>query len=160
MSLRIMLSWAQLGTGMGFSLLEWPKKYVPHLECAWTQSIRQGLADIGSRIECHQTFVYKPRRTQDGHIMDAICAGKQFTALDIRRINGCCLYLQVMLLSDIASPCGQYINQAYYAGDLAQRQNWPSTKYPRQACPNKVTWALWQRALNRTHLLYCTAIYV
>jgi hypothetical protein len=31
--IRIMLAWAQLGTGMGFALLEWPEKAVPHLEC-------------------------------------------------------------------------------------------------------------------------------
>jgi hypothetical protein len=30
-----MLAWAQLDTGMGFSLLEWAEKEVPHLECDW-----------------------------------------------------------------------------------------------------------------------------
>jgi hypothetical protein len=33
--IRIMLAWAQLDTGMGFSLLEWAEKEVPHLECDW-----------------------------------------------------------------------------------------------------------------------------
>ena len=48
--LRIMLVWAQLGTGMGFPLLASPEKNVPHLECKWTESIRTGLANIGARI--------------------------------------------------------------------------------------------------------------
>ena len=150
--LRIMLSWAHLGTGMDFPLLEWPENHVPHLECAWLQSLRHGLADIGGRIECYETFFHKPRRVHDSHIMDAICAGSNFTALEIRRINGCQLYLQVVLLSDIASPCGRYIDPAYYAGDRTNRPNWPTIQYPRQAKPDQQTWTLWHQALHQNHV--------
>jgi hypothetical protein len=56
--LRIMLSWAQLGTGMSFSLLASPAESVPHLECKWTQSIHTGLTSIGARIDSHETFIF------------------------------------------------------------------------------------------------------
>jgi hypothetical protein len=38
--MSIVLTWAQLRTGMGFSLLNSPSVSVPHLECEWLQSIR------------------------------------------------------------------------------------------------------------------------
>jgi hypothetical protein len=57
--LRIMLSWAQLGTGKGFSLLEWPEKSLPQLNCAWLQSVRMGLTCIGACIECTQDGIYQ-----------------------------------------------------------------------------------------------------
>jgi hypothetical protein len=50
--LCITLAWAQLGTGMGFVLLEKPNKRVPHLECAWIQSIR-----ISSKILVWSSFI-------------------------------------------------------------------------------------------------------
>jgi hypothetical protein len=45
--LHFVISWAQLATGMGFYLLEWLEKPVPHLECEWMQSMPTGLANIG-----------------------------------------------------------------------------------------------------------------
>ena len=44
---------------MGFALLEWPEKQVPHLECALLQSIQISLADIGGRIERFDSSVFK-----------------------------------------------------------------------------------------------------
>jgi hypothetical protein len=150
--LRITLSWAQLGTGVGFALLQSPHILVPHLECEWIQSIRTGLTSIDAHLESTITFVYEPRRVSDCHIMDAICSCGIFTTPQIRRINACRLFLKVTLLSDITSPCGKYINDAYYKGDISDRINWPSVKYPRQTRPDKTSWAFWKRGLHLTHL--------
>ena len=141
--MHIMLAWAQLATGMGFSLIEWQEKPVPHLECEWTQSLRTGLADIGARIEMTQPFVYHVRRKHDCHIMDAISQCGRFTPNQMRRINGCRLYLQVTLLSDITTACGRHVNEKYYRGERTHRTNWPTVQYPRQNKPDKTSWALW-----------------
>jgi exonuclease III len=151
--LRIMLSWAQLGTGMGFPLLGSPGKFVPHLECKLTQSIRSGLASVGAHIDSLETFLFLPRRAFDCHIMDEICSCKQFTAPQIQRINACRLYLQATLLSDIATPCGRFIHPAYYKGTRSARINWPTLQYPRQAKPDKTSWAFWRKGLQLTYLL-------
>jgi hypothetical protein len=146
--LQIMLLWAQLATGMGFPLLEWPEKDAPHLECEWLHSIRTGLATIGARIECTNPFVYKPRRKFGSHIMDPICECERFNTTQLRKINACRLYLQVTLLSDVTTPCGKYIIIAYYSGKIENRINWPTVQYPRQELPDKASWALWRRALQ------------
>jgi exonuclease III len=151
--LRITISWAQLETGMGFSLFASPDKFVPHLECKLTQSVRTGLSKIEARIEILETWVYKPRRVADCHIMDAICTSDRFTAPQIRRINACRLFLKVTLLSDITSPTGKHLIPAYYDGDTTNhRINWPTTQYPRQAKPDKTSWSFWRRGLNLAHL--------
>jgi hypothetical protein len=108
--LNITLSWAQLGTGMGFPILACPGKSVPHLECEFLQSFCTGLTTIEARIECYNSFIYKPRCIDDSHIMDAICESPAFTKPNIRRINACRLYLQITLILDLAMPCGKHFD--------------------------------------------------
>jgi hypothetical protein len=81
--LRIMLAWAHLGTGVGFSLLTLPGQTVPHLECTWLQSIRTGLIGIEGRIKIFEPSVHKHCQVANTHIMDAICLGKQFNGTQI-----------------------------------------------------------------------------
>ncbi len=150
--LRIMLAWAQLGTGVGFPLLESPEKAVPQLECKLTQSIRRGLSSIGASIESNEILVFLPRRDSDSHIMDGINSSKRFTATETARINSCRLYMQATLLSDIATPCGRHIHKAYYEGRRSRRINWPSIQYPRQAKPDKTSWNLWRKGLQLAFL--------
>jgi hypothetical protein len=140
----IMLAWAQLGTGMSFPLLEWPEKEVAHLKCKWLQSICTGLSSIGARIKCIKDYVFKPQRTGDEHIMDKICDCKRFTPTQLCKIKACHLFLQVTLMSDIATPCGQSIDSAYYKGTISNFNNWPTVQYSRQHKPDKTSWALWQ----------------
>jgi hypothetical protein len=150
--IRIAFAWAQLATGMGFALFEWPEKEVAHLECDWMQSLRTGLASIAARIECVEEHVFKHRRMGDVHIMDQICDSDSFTDIQIWKINACRLFLQVTLLSDIASPCGYNIESTYYKGAIQDRTNWPTVQYPRQEKPDKTSWSLWRRALHIHYL--------
>jgi exonuclease III len=149
---RIALSWAQLSTGMGFHLLEYPGLWVPQLECHWLTSIRTGLAAITGSIECFESFLVPHAREGDTHIMDAICDCQRFTATQVKQINACRIYLQVLLLSDITTPCGTRMMKNYYIGTREQRQNWPMLTYPRQPKPNLTAWQLWRKALNLLYL--------
>ncbi len=123
---RIAIAWAQLSTGMGFHLLQHPDQLVPHLECQWFESIRTGLNAIDGSIECTESFLVPPAREGDTHIMDAVCDCKRYTATEIKHINACRLYLQVLLLSDVATPCAQYTIKTYHKGKSANRPNQPT----------------------------------
>jgi hypothetical protein len=140
--------WAQLGTGMGFSLLALPEKAVPHLECKLTESIRSGLTSIGARIESKESFVSLPRHASDSHIMDGVVETKHFNKSQLNKINACRLYMQATLVSDITTPCGRQIHPAYYEGKRSRRINWPTIQYPRQAKPDQPSWALWRKGLQ------------
>ena len=151
-TLHTVLAWAQLSTGMGFPLLEWPEKPVSHQECALIQSIQTGLADIGGRIERFESSVFKERRLHDCHLMDAICVSDRFTTSQVCQINGCWLFLGVTLLSDITTTCGRYVNAAYLHGEETNGINWPTVQYPCQMQPDKLVWALWRKAVHLSHL--------
>ena len=150
---KITLAWAQLATGAGFPLLAEPHRFVPQLKCEMIESIRTGMTTIDAQIESTTSFVHAPRRVGDVHMVDEICSDDRFTATQIKRINVCRLvYLQITLLSDIATPCGKFINCAYYNGDITNRINWPSVQYPRQPKPDKTSWAAWCQGLRLVHL--------
>jgi hypothetical protein len=55
--LEITLAWAQLGAGMGYPILEYPSPSLPHLECEWIASIRDGMMMISGSIELIKPFV-------------------------------------------------------------------------------------------------------
>ena len=113
---RIALYWAQINTGMGFHLLEHPAIWVPHFECKWLGSMRSGLADVQGSIECNKSFMVPKAREGDRYFMDSICDCKRFTRSQIRQINSCRIHLEVLLLLDIPTPCGQHIEPHYYHG--------------------------------------------
>ena len=64
-------------------------------------------------------------------------------------VNRCRLYLKVVLLSDITTGDGMYIDQSIYDGAsnncLADIYNWPN-----QCKPGKLDWNEWKRALELT----------
>jgi hypothetical protein len=115
---------------MGFHVLEHPGLGVPQLECQWFESIWTGLNAIGGSIECTESFLVPPARFSDVYIMDAVCDCKQFTNPQIRQINACQLYMQVILISDVATPKGSKMMTNYYNGKKLRRQNWPMIRYP------------------------------
>ena len=133
---RITFYWAQVNTGMGFALLEHPQLSVPHFECKLFDSIRHGLAAIDGSLEISESFVVPHARDGDGYIMDSICDCQRFTKSALRQINACRLYLEVTLLSDIATPCGKCIAWHYYLGTKHRCSNWPTIQYPRQPAPD------------------------
>jgi hypothetical protein len=53
----IFLAWAQLASGIGFPLLEFPDLPVTTLEDAFLQSIRQGMVHTGSSLRLHLSLV-------------------------------------------------------------------------------------------------------
>jgi hypothetical protein len=146
--LLITLAWAQMGSGSGFPLLAEPSRSVPQLECKLIQSVRTGLASIEASIESIQNYVIPIRRAADSHVMDAINASRRYTPGQVARINACRLYLEVTLVSDIATPCGRYIHPSCYTGDKQQRINWATIQYPRQNYPDKTSWKQWKTALH------------
>jgi hypothetical protein len=136
--MRIALSWAQLSTGMGFHVWN-----VNGLNRSGQDWIRLAGALNAQNHSCADGDVY---------IMDAVCDCKQFTNPQIRQINACRLYIQVILISDVVTPNGRTMMVNYYNGKKFNRKNWPTMRYPRQEQPPPVAWRLWRRAFNLLYL--------
>lgn len=69
-TLKISLAWAQLQSGMSFSILEHPLTPIPPVDTKWIKSLRNFLVHINGAIRVHRTFVYPSQRTNDVHLMD------------------------------------------------------------------------------------------
>ena len=70
-----------------------------------------------------------------------------FSPAGIQKINYCCMYLNVLLLSDIVMPCGTHLDPAAYDGKPTLY--WIDTNNQvHQARPGKLSWKLWKQLLN------------
>jgi hypothetical protein len=62
--------------------------------------------------------------------MDGFSASNRFSEGQMNKLNACRLYLKVTLLSDVATPCGRFINLSYYEGKRSRQINWTTIQYP------------------------------
>ncbi len=76
-----------------------------------------------------------------------------FTKKEIRRINYCRLYLQVLTISDICNAQGTFLAKNIYQGLNHPTQSISLLEEPLQEWPGEhVLWALWRRFLK--HITY------
>jgi hypothetical protein len=109
--LRCTLSWLQLSIGVSFPVLSQTAVPLPHMEVKWISSMRTFLAEQTMSIQLATDCVPAPQREHDSYIMDWILACNHYTPAEIRRLNYCRLYLNVVTVSDLATPDGLYVHQ-------------------------------------------------
>ena len=72
--------------------------------------------------------------------------------ITLQRLNACRLFLQITLLSEIASANGKFIKHNILKG---KRNFIASTKiWPRQKSPDKATWTMCRSLIKRTYCSY------
>ena len=104
--------------------------------------------------ECHHYNIQlcgnysKPtlQRTNDFFLMDNIFES-HFSQKEIIKINHCRLYLQVLMLSDIATGDGCRVDPNMYNGDITTSRR-SNLKWPRQKKPPPSSWKLWRLAID------------
>lgn len=89
---------------------------------------------------------YLPREN-DIFLMDYFVR-KHYKPNEMKQLNQCQIYLQVLTLTDICSADGTHIAIPIYKGlqliDRKSKLNWPE-----QQCPSTAAWKLWKVALLR-----------
>jgi hypothetical protein len=144
---RIAVSWAQLHTGVGWSILYDVNTPLPHfVESHWLRSLRDFLHSIQGQLRLDATYVPALQRDYDSFIMDHVLQSQLFTARQIQRINYCRLFLQVVTISDMTNASGNRLFQGMLSGnttDILSETTWHHT---HQGRPNPATWKLWRRA--------------
>lgn len=145
--LRITVSWAQYCSGISHSLLEHPEVKLPYLESRWLQSLRQYLADVQGTIQLYDAPVAQRQREGDLFLMDVAIANG-FKPAELRRVNYCRMYLNVLLLSDIVTPCGKFIDPAMYVGDFTATMSTSKDHRVYQKKPGAVAWKQWRRLIH------------
>lgn len=154
--LRIAVAWAQFNAGTGASILEDTTTKLPHLEAAWLKSLRQYLQDVGGTLEMDNPAVAKLQREGDAFLMDIAINSGKFGRAQLKRINYCRMYMNVLLVSDVANASGTALDINAYKGIPTIN----TTKYRvHQKRPDKEAWTQWRRLLliianrNASHTL-------
>jgi hypothetical protein len=113
-------------------------------------SLQDFLPHHDIKLEYAQDKVLELSREGDSYIMDKICSLGIFSD-QLYDINGCCLHLKVMTLSDITNGSGTCIITE--ALDVAPLVDWFSPlKWPHQPVVTKSQQNLWKHAIEAAYL--------
>ena len=144
--LRIAISWFQVQVGVSFSIMGNVKAPLPHLESKWIASLRGFLAQIDAHISIDHLHVPLLQRLHDFNLMDAIQSSGQFTNAEVRRLNYCRLYLQVVTVSDLTDVSGKVLDQNKRRGQHSLLSSYTHGVMIHQENPSSSEWKLWQEA--------------
>jgi hypothetical protein len=146
--LRVALAWAQHNSGVGTPILEIPTIPIPYLETQWISSLRTALTSLGCKIQVDYSSVYPLQRQHDAHLMDVFREHCTFKPNELKSLNQCRLFLQVMVVSDICDASGRAISSKdYFDGVLSTIQSRDIAAVQERPVALK-TWSLWKRALT------------
>jgi hypothetical protein len=137
------MAWLHLSVGMSYSILERVDVSLPHLESKWIGSLRTFLASISASLHLDDPCIPQPQREHDRHLMDMIIQSARFTPQEIRKLNYCRLYLQVVTLADISKPNGRELDPCFLQGApslYSNRTRWHTINQDR---PSANEWKLW-----------------
>ena len=144
--LRHSTAWAQYALGISTSFLLDVHNPLPHMEVKWLASLRQYLHHINGRIEVDNDYVPRTERLHDVHLMDSILRSEQFTAPELRLLNYCRMYLQVITLSDITLANGSSLDLAMLHGKVNNKSSQTKWHHFNQKRPPTRVWELWRSA--------------
>ena len=120
--------------------------YAKWVEHNWLTSIWKHMHQLQINVEVERHWTPEKARQHDLILMDEFMK-YNFTPMQLRLLNNCRLYLQVILLSDITTADGRHILPSVIQGSRAAYRT--STLYwPRQETPSDLAWATWSLALG------------
>jgi hypothetical protein len=144
---RIPVAWAQMHTGVGWSVFLDVETPLPQFrESHWLRSLRSFLKSINGSIRLYHTYIPPLQHQHDSYIMDHVLSSGFFKEAEIRCINYCRLYLQAVTVSDITDATGTRLFHGVTRGsveDILSTTKWHLTY---QAKPNSASWKLWTKA--------------
>jgi hypothetical protein len=104
--LRVAVAWAQLNSGVSYSIFQNVVSHLPHFESKWLRSVRDFLQLIQGTLRLDRPWIPELQRVNDSFIMDHVLECGNFNPKEIQRINYCRLYYQAVTVSDISNASG------------------------------------------------------
>jgi hypothetical protein len=138
----------QHNVGVRFPILEDTQRELPHLEGIWISTVWAYLANINGSLQIGKATIQSLQRQGDQYIMDVVLASRLFKPREIKFINYCRFYLQVLSLSNMYNAQGNALAVGIYDGYRSVSQSCSVLLEPLQARPSKVTWSLWRPFLR------------
>jgi hypothetical protein len=138
----------QYNAGVGYHILENTHTPLPHLEGVWIPTVREYLADLSGSLQIAQAKIQPLQRQGNQFVMDVVLGSKLFKPREIKFLNYCRLYLQVLSLSDMYNAQGNALAVGIYDGYRAHSQSQSKLLEPFQERTNSQVWSLWRRFLS------------
>jgi hypothetical protein len=92
-----------------------------------------------------QTYVPPLQCEYDSYIMDHVLSCGLFTAIQVREINYCRLFLQAVTVSDITNASGTRLFSGILQGSVVDITSHTKLHHTFQAKPYPPTWKLWRK---------------
>lgn len=148
--IKIMAQWVQQSIGMSKFFLTDVDTPIPHLEADWVRTLRAFLQDNQMHVVLSdQSEIITPiARQHDVHLMDLFLSFNIFSPKQIRHLNYCRLYLNVILLSDITDISGTHV----YSPEMLRlhgKSKWHCRRPIYQINPPPRVWKIWDLAIGR-----------
>jgi hypothetical protein len=146
--LRVAVAWAQLNSGVCYSIFQDVVSPLPHLESRWLRSVRDFLRLIQGTLRLDRPSIPEIQRVNDSFIMDHVLERGNFSSKDIQRINYCRLYYQAVTVSDISNASGTSLCPGIRIGEYTFWSGFTQYHSTNQAKPDRATWRIWSKALD------------
>ena len=144
----IVLDRLQYMAGVRFNIMVDTTTKLPHLEGIWLPTVRDYLATINGSVQIAGMKLQALERHGDRYIMDVALACPCLTQCEIKFINYCRLYLQVLTISDMCNAVGNELADGILKGYRCRSQSYSILEEPLQARPNESVWGIWRRFLR------------
>ena len=149
---RCAIGWLQFSLGVSYSALAHPASSLPHMESKWIASMRTFPAEQKLSLLLDRLYIPPKQREHDSYIMDHILESNHYSPAEIRKLNYCRLYLNVVTVSDLTKPDGVTIDEAILSGLPSAQSSRLAKHGVHQERPSQPEWTLWRRA----NLLWAT----
>jgi hypothetical protein len=151
----INLRYYQLHAGIETNILENLEDLTYIKGAPWITNLRKYMRKISATITLTKAWTNAvPQREKDVSIMQKILSAKAFTEKELDRIHACRMYLQITMISEMATADGTYLLHDFLHGkytkeELNERRE-TGLQWPNQDRPDKTAWKIWTLALQKT----------
>ena len=149
-AVHLVIAWFQHTSGLTKPILEPPHAASKYVNSIWISNFINSLSSHQVQIILQKTFTLSPQRYNDHALMDDITKIIS-SALTLKRLNECRIYLQVTWVSDIANVKGDKILESALKGERSTNQI-SNIQWPLQQRPNEQTWKIWRKTIRQ---IYC-----
>jgi hypothetical protein len=152
-TIYILLESFQVSAGIDHNPLE-DTLPCPYIDSPWVHSIQSFLRKCNASIQLPALTTKSPLRIHDRTIMSFIDEN-YWSPSDVRKINNCRMFLQVLYVSEIVNSAGTHLlDQALYGTvdrhgkSLLTQISSSAIEWPAQVRPDNQTWGVWKKFLS------------
>ena len=102
--------------------------------CTW-----EFLTSIDAMVDIQDSWTLKPQHDNDRFIMQDMAEHLQLKPAELKRMNTCHMYLQVVMLADLVDGSGKKVLPEYLKGRCRPDRR-SVYEWPYQEMPNNTTW--------------------